>query len=131
MLPVSLAIATFQGEVSYHSKRVRESALLFDFGRIPQWNCPIAGKKQTKGKHKGKGRTATPAPSQSSKKPWFIPPIQCHEPDDGVYFAQIGPTGGDHGYQAITGEVLEGIANGYGVTQEVSEKVGFPTPLGL
>ena len=39
---------TFQGEVSYHSKRVRESALLFDFGRIPQWNCPIAGKKQVR-----------------------------------------------------------------------------------
>ena len=115
-------VPLFQGEVSYHSKRVRESALLFDFGRIPQWNCPIAGKKQvrspwlvhipkfhhcflqSKGKQKGKGRTATPAPLQSAKKPWFIPPIECHEPDDGVYFAQIGPTGGDHGYQAITGE---------------------------
>jgi len=99
-----------KGEVSYHSKRVRESALLFDFGRIPQWNCPIAGKKQSKGKQKGKGRTATPAPLQSAKKPWFIPPIECHEPDDGVYFAQIGPTGGDHGYQAITGHVGWGIS---------------------
>ena len=61
---------------------------------------------QSKGKQRGKGRTATPAPLTSAKKPWFIPPIQCHEPDDGVYFAQIGPTGGDHGYQAITGEEL-------------------------
>ena len=41
-------MCTLQGEVSYHSKRVRESALLFDFGRIPQWNCPIAGKKQVR-----------------------------------------------------------------------------------
>ena len=46
LFPFSCRVSTFQGEVSYHSKRVRESALLFDFGRIPQWNCPIAGKKQ-------------------------------------------------------------------------------------
>ena len=32
-----------QGEVSYHSKRIREG-LSLEFGRIPQWNCPIAGK---------------------------------------------------------------------------------------
>ena len=31
-----------QGEVSYHQKRLRGDEF-FDFGRIPQWNCPIAG----------------------------------------------------------------------------------------
>jgi len=35
---------------------------------------------------------------------WDIPAIQCYEPDDGVYYAQMGPTGGKHGYSAITGE---------------------------
>ncbi len=34
-----------KGEVSYHSKRIRENSLQFDFGRVPQWNCPIAGKQ--------------------------------------------------------------------------------------
>ena len=34
---------------------------------------------------------------------WFIPPIQCNEPEDGVFYAQIGPTGGKNGYSSITG----------------------------
>ena len=38
-----------KGEVSYHSKRVRGD-LKLDFGRIPQWNCPLAGKKATVGR---------------------------------------------------------------------------------
>jgi hypothetical protein len=92
--------------VSYHSKRVRENSLQFDFGRNPQWNCPIAGKKPKKKKGGGGGRHATPAPSRGSKAAWFIPAIECHEPEDGVFFAQIGPTGGEQGYQAITGENL-------------------------
>ena len=32
-----------------------------------------------------------------------MPAIQCHEPADGVFFAQIGPTGGNQGYASITG----------------------------
>lgn len=43
-----------------------------------------------------------PAPS-ATKDAWVIPPIQCDEPEDGVFFAQMGPTGGKHGYPAITG----------------------------
>lgn len=39
----------------------------------------------------------------SRNKFWEIPPIQCHEPDDGVFYAQLGPTGGKQGYSAITG----------------------------
>ncbi len=29
--------------------------------------------------------------------------FQCNEPEDGVFFAQIGPTGGEQGYASITG----------------------------
>lgn len=37
---------------------------------------------------------------------WEIPPIQCFEPEDGVFYAQMGPTGGASGYSAITGRFL-------------------------
>ena len=79
-----------QGEVSYHQKRLRGD-LFFDFGRIPQWNCPIAGKPapQKRKKQKKNRRPPTPAPAPASDKPWFIPPIECYEPEDGVFFAQV------------------------------------------
>ena len=35
------------------------------------------------------GRRPTPAPVAKPSKPWFIPPIQCFEPEDGVFFAQV------------------------------------------
>lgn len=41
--------------------------------------------------------------TQNRNKYWEIPPIQCHEPEDGVFYAQMGPTGGKQGYPAITG----------------------------
>lgn len=44
--------------------------------------------------------TPKPAPKNGA---WEIPPIQCYEPEDGVFYAQMGPTGGKHGYPAITG----------------------------
>lgn len=44
----------------------------------------------------------TPRPV-SNRNAWHIPPIQCYEPDDGVFYAQMGPTGGKRGYPAITG----------------------------
>lgn len=44
----------------------------------------------------------TPAPAPKDEA-WEIPPIQCNEPDDGVLYAQMGPTGGKRGYPAITG----------------------------
>lgn len=37
--------------------------------------------------------------------PWEIPAIQCYEPPDGVFYAQMGPTGGKQGYSAITGNI--------------------------
>lgn len=46
---------------------------------------------------------ATPRPV-SNRNAWHIPPIQCYEPDDGVFYAQMGPTGGKRGYPAITGK---------------------------
>lgn len=45
----------------------------------------------------------TPAPV-SNRNAWKIPPIQCDEPEDGVLYAQLGPTGGKRGYSAITGK---------------------------
>lgn len=45
-----------------------------------------------------------PTPKAVTKRnAWHIPPIQCDEPDDGVFYAQLGPTGGKRGYPAITG----------------------------
>lgn len=42
-------------------------------------------------------------PSRPKNKFWEIPPVQCWEPEDGVFYAQMGPTGGKQGYPAITG----------------------------
>lgn len=46
---------------------------------------------------------ATPKPANTNGA-WEIPAIQCYEPEDGVFYAQMGPTGGKHGYPAITGK---------------------------
>ncbi|XP_055849436.1 protein Skeletor, isoforms B/C isoform X2 [Episyrphus balteatus] len=51
----------------------------------------------------------TPKPANTNGA-WDIPPIQCYEPEDGVFYAQMGPTGGKHGYPAITGHVGWGIS---------------------
>ncbi|KRT85048.1 hypothetical protein AMK59_2339, partial [Oryctes borbonicus] len=51
----------------------------------------------------------TPAPVKK-RDAWDIPPIQCNEPEDGVFYAQMGPTGGKRGYPAITGHVGWGIS---------------------
>ncbi|KAF5296682.1 hypothetical protein FQR65_LT10223 [Abscondita terminalis] len=54
---------------------------------------------------------AVPSPAPASKKnAWEIPAIQCYEPEDGVFYAQMGPTGGKRGYPAITGHVGWGIS---------------------
>lgn len=47
----------------------------------------------------------TPAPV-TNRNAWEIPPIQCYEPEDGVFYAQMGPTGGKRGYPAITGSTF-------------------------
>lgn len=47
-----------------------------------------------------------PTPKPVAKRDaWEIPPIQCFEPEDGVFYAQMGPTGGKRGYPAITGNL--------------------------
>lgn len=52
----------------------------------------------------GHSRRPVPTPRPAAKNgAWDIPPIQCHEPEDGVFYAQMGPTGGKQGYPAITG----------------------------
>ncbi|CAH2005520.1 unnamed protein product [Acanthoscelides obtectus] len=52
----------------------------------------------------------TPTPVKTRRDAWEIPDIQCYEPEDGVFYAQMGPTGGKRGYPAITGHVGWGIS---------------------
>lgn len=83
--------------------------MFVDFGRSPLWNCPLPDDQPSQSQSQSQRNTqqssvnnapqaVTPSPSA-----WFIPPIPCHEPEDGVFYAQIGPTAGENGYNAITG----------------------------
>ncbi|XP_015594901.1 protein Skeletor, isoforms B/C isoform X2 [Cephus cinctus] len=115
-----------RNEVSFHSDYLKTTKLI-EFGRPPAWNCPMPDQDQDQD-HKyndneeresnaethavttrPRNKPATPAPA-SKKDAWFIPPIECDEPEDGVLYAQLGPTGGKHGYPAITGHVGWGIS---------------------
>ncbi|KAK1125042.1 hypothetical protein K0M31_006380 [Melipona bicolor] len=123
-------------EVSFHSDYLKTDRLI-DFGRPPVWNCPVPDhehsqifadngndnkatddqvfhhvwpqRMQLAATTRRPQRLATPAPAPKNDA-WEIPPIQCYEPDDGVLYAQMGPTGGKHGYPAITGHVGWGIS---------------------
>ncbi|XP_012227844.1 protein Skeletor, isoforms B/C isoform X1 [Linepithema humile] len=113
-------------EVSFHSNYLNTDRFI-DFSRPPAWNCPMPDQEQTSSSNdtnetagssnaqlvvttrRPQRQPATPAPA-STNDAWDIPPIQCWEPDDGVLYAQIGPTGGKHGYPAITGHVGWGIS---------------------
>jgi len=100
-----------QGGVSYHTERSRGN-LMFDFGRSPQWNCPLPDDSTSSTPPppaSGSARFANPTPAPAPAG-WVIPPIPCHEPEDGVFDVTIGPTGGDQGYKSITGQVGWGIA---------------------
>ncbi|XP_020281703.1 protein Skeletor, isoforms B/C isoform X1 [Pseudomyrmex gracilis] len=111
-------------EVSFHNHYLKTDRFI-EFSRPPTWNCPMPDQEQilsygdandtqnnnqqlsaTKRQHR---HPATPAPAPTNNA-WEIPPIQCNEPDDGVFYAQMGPTGGKHGYPAITGHVGWGIS---------------------
>ncbi|XP_026301104.1 protein Skeletor, isoforms B/C isoform X3 [Apis mellifera] len=112
-------------EVSFHSDYLKTDRFI-DFGRPPIWNCPVPDhepsqiftdqnddkpdQQQLVATTRRPYRTpATPAPAPKTGA-WEIPPIQCNEPEDGVLYAQMGPTGGKHGYPAITGHVGWGIS---------------------
>ncbi|CAH2058944.1 unnamed protein product, partial [Iphiclides podalirius] len=115
-------------EVSYHHHYTKGDKFI-EFGRPPVWNCPmpegedeheVATDKTepppTRAPHRGH-QTAVikpnpvPTPKPVAKvTPWEIPGIQCYEPPDGVFYAQMGPTGGKQGYSAITGHVGWGIS---------------------
>lgn len=78
-----------------------------DFGRPPKWNCPLPDTQETRSTATRKPSSGNlPAAVAASKDAWHIPSIPCYEPEDGVFYAQIGPTGGDKGYNAITGMSL-------------------------
>ncbi|KAF7413977.1 hypothetical protein HZH68_002466 [Vespula germanica] len=112
-------------EVSFHSDYLKTDRFI-EFGRPPAWNCPIPDQEQpdtyTDNDNNANSNQqlavttrrpqrvpATPAPAPTNDA-WEIPPIQCYEPEDGVFYAQMGPTGGKHGYPAITGHVGWGIS---------------------
>ena len=119
------------GEPSYHKLR-NKGDLIIDFGRAPFWNCPApeeaaAGEavqpvqpaqqqpwtsldeKEAEiqplvGNYRplesnAAGNQVSP---QVSPKPWYIPAIECYEPENHVFYAHIGPSGGAQGYNAIT-----------------------------
>ncbi|XP_055594127.1 protein Skeletor, isoforms B/C [Uranotaenia lowii] len=120
-------------EVSYHSQFLK-STKQFDFGRQPYWNCPTPESDQQKQPENPQklqslepNRRVDAMAQRPNKLPvverqpatarppakagaWEIPPIQCDEPEDGVFYAQMGPTGGKQGYPAITGHVGWGIS---------------------
>ncbi|XP_045115427.1 protein Skeletor, isoforms B/C-like isoform X1 [Portunus trituberculatus] len=95
-----------QGHTSYHSLRLRGD-LFVDFGRTPEWNCPVPEEAPQSKPQSGPSK---PPPAPETNNAWYIPPIPCNEPEDGVMYAQIGPTGGESGYNSITGHVGWGIA---------------------
>ncbi|CAG0891716.1 unnamed protein product [Cyprideis torosa] len=108
-----------EGTVSYHNDLRNSDPLLIQFGRSPEWNCPVPEEKgsDTDGAHGGPpepagGRDTAPKEAQPEQAitPWYIPPIPCHEPEDGVFYVHMGPTGGEQGYSAITKRVGWGIA---------------------
>lgn len=121
-------------EVSYHRLH-NHGDLFIDFARTPKWNCPTPDPKAKPQRHGSlaqssqlQSRPSQPTPPiqppvqpqsasakqelqltpSASNKAWTIPPIVC--PVDTTFRAQIGPTGGQKGYQAITGKVGWGIA---------------------
>ncbi|PSN40314.1 hypothetical protein C0J52_23635 [Blattella germanica] len=92
-----------RNEVSYHSITNKGDVFL-DFGRPPKWNCPIP---ETDSSASASGTPSKPASEQqppaseevttvatprrrvqatpkpvSKKDAWYIPPIQCDEPED-------------------------------------------------
>ncbi|XP_001657668.2 protein Skeletor, isoforms B/C isoform X1 [Aedes aegypti] len=112
-------------EVSFHSQYLKDTKQV-DFGRQPYWNCPTPESDQQK-QHESPQKLQSLEPNRrvdSMKRPnapatarppakagaWEIPPVQCYEPEDGVFYAQMGPTGGKQGYPAITGHVGWGIS---------------------
>ncbi|KAI5631071.1 DOMON domain-containing protein [Phthorimaea operculella] len=123
-------------EVSYHHHFTKGDRFI-EFGRAPLWNCPMPeGEDEPRttttpappaprappqrhvseeAEPSADRRVIKPNPVPTPKpvartQAWEIPGIQCYEPPDGVFYAQMGPTGGKQGYPAITGHVGWGIS---------------------
>lgn len=111
-------------EVSFHSLFSRSTKLI-QFGREPQWNCPLSENEMKMmepedneeiyeptpqsiqhsqptithathhdnfaNEYESDRRESVPArvPPIQRNKHWEIPPIQCYEPEDGVFYAQM------------------------------------------
>lgn len=124
-------------EVSFHRLHSVGNSFI-DFARTPKWNCPSPDGPLPDGSSPattfstttstttvsplnlrgnliapptlspGLRRSSPTTASSSAVQGWEIPAIIC--PSDRTFRAQIGPTGGRKGYQAITGKVGWGIA---------------------
>ncbi|XP_053619754.1 protein Skeletor, isoforms B/C isoform X3 [Plodia interpunctella] len=113
-----------RNEVSYHHHFTKGDKFI-EFGRAPVWNCPMPENEEDRQEPPRRDPPSrqpeankavikpnpvpTPRPVPRAQ-PWDIPAIQCYEPPDGVFYAQMGPTGGKQGYSAITGHVGWGIS---------------------
>ncbi|XP_013194628.2 protein Skeletor, isoforms D/E isoform X1 [Amyelois transitella] len=116
-----------RNEVSYHHHFTKGDKFI-EFGRAPVWNCPMPENEDEEKHEPPRREQHVPSRQQEENKavikpnpvptprpvprvqPWDIPAIQCFEPPDGVFYAQMGPTGGKQGYSAITGHVGWGIS---------------------
>ncbi|XP_074605545.1 protein Skeletor, isoforms B/C-like [Brevipalpus obovatus] len=116
-----------RNEVSYHRMKSKGN-LFLDFARSPKWNCPNSQSNGQRGGSSPSARSSSSSPrsaydsvaspstsstSTHQHRPrdpnaWKIPSIVC--PADNTFRAQIGPTGGKKGYEAITGKIGWGIS---------------------
>lgn len=116
---------------SNRGRRPQEVAKPLDVSKETQDNAPQSSRPRHQTERRGISRggernnvrettttttttstTLRPVPTPaavSNRNAWEIPPIQCYEPEDGVFYAQMGPTGGKHGYPAITGNLLRSL----------------------
>ncbi|MPC25457.1 Protein Skeletor, isoforms B/C [Portunus trituberculatus] len=54
--------------------------LFVDFGRTPEWNCPVPEEAPQSKPQSGPSK---PPPAPETNNAWYIPPIPCNEPEDG------------------------------------------------
>ncbi|KOB77790.1 DOMON domain-containing protein [Operophtera brumata] len=110
-----------RNEVSYHHHFTKGDKFI-EFGRPPVWNCP-----RSEGEEE---HHPEPPRKEHHKEPVreSIPAIECYEPADGVFYAQMGPTGGKQGYSAITGKDEEGSLGRSLPSSATSRQMACSTP---
>jgi hypothetical protein len=69
---------------------------------------PLTREDTSNGSPKGHPQPSVSDSGTSHLNPtaWRIPPIPCYEPEDRIFYAQIGPSGRKDVFQAITGNSI-------------------------